>query len=204
MINSCANRLGDFIGEHLVFDRSRTKVLKYGLEILIGSFVKAIFFAIIAAALGIFPQAAAALFSSFFIRLAAGGVHCTSYWRCLLVSLVIYCTFGLTAKNFAFIYLPYNHIFILSSLLAAILALIYAPVDCAANPIINPQRRKTLKKVSVAIPLIYITAALITRLPDSILLAASLSILFQVFTLTPAGNSFIISTDNFLKGIIKV
>lgn len=204
MINSCANRLGNYLSEQLVFDRSREKTLKYGLEIILGSFVKAVSFAAVAAALGLIPQVAAALFSSFFFRLTSGGVHCTSYWRCLATSLFITCLIAFIAKKIAFLPFPYNQVFILSSFLAVIFALIYAPVDCEANPITSRKRRRALKIISALIPVIYIIISLAFHFPADIYLAASLSIFFQVFTLTPPGGSFIKAADNFLRGIITV
>ncbi|RJQ28942.1 MAG: hypothetical protein C4589_05655 [Peptococcaceae bacterium] len=204
MINIYASRLGNYLARQLSFDQSEVKILSFGLEIIIGSLIKAASFVAVVAALGIVPQASAALFSSFFFRLASGGVHCTSYYRCLMVSLTVYCAFGLMAKNLAFLNLPYNQVFILASFLAAVFAAIYAPVDCAANPIVSQQRKRNLKIIATAIPVVYIIIALTTRLPADILLAATLSISFQVFTLTPPGGSFIVTADNFLKRTIKV
>jgi len=200
MIHDLAVRLASTLAAELKTTRSQA-VMAYGLEIIIGALVKLACFVALPLALGILPQVAAVLLSGSAFRLAAGGAHCTAFYRCLVSSLIVFCGIGFLARYLGSYSLPVETIVTGTAVLSFFVALRLAPADTPAKPITNPVYRKRLKMISLAVVFIYAAVTLFARLPDGIVLAASFGLLAQVFTITPAGYRLIDMVDSLLLKI---
>jgi accessory gene regulator B len=200
MIHDLAVRLASTLSAELKTTRPQA-VMAYGLEIIIGALVKLACFVALPLALGILPQVAAAFLAGSAFRLAAGGAHCTAFYRCLASSLAVFCCLGFLARYLGSYSLPVKTIVAGTAMLSLLIALRLAPADTPAKPITNPVYRKRLKMISLAVITTYTMVMLSAPLPAGIVLAASFGLLAQVFTITPVGYRFIDVVDRLLLKI---
>lgn len=200
MIHDLAVRLASTLSAELKMARPQA-VMAYGLEIVIGALVKLACFVALPMVLGILPQVAAALLAGSAFRLAAGGAHCTAFYRCLASSLAVFCGLGFLARYLGSYSLPVEKIVTGTALLSFFVALRLAPADTPAKPITSPVYRKRLKIISLAVVFTYAAVTLFASLPDGIVLAASFGLLTQVFTITPVGYRLIDMVDRLLLKI---
>lgn len=200
MIHDLAVRLASILSSELKITHPQA-VMAYGLEIVIGVLAKLVCFVVLPLALGILPQTATALAAGSAFRLAAGGAHCTAFYRCLASSLAIFCGLGFLARYLGNYTLPLEMIVTGTAVLSFFISLRLAPADTPAKPITNPVYRKRLKMISLAVVAAYAAVTLFAPLPAGIILAASFGLLVQVFTITPAGYRLIDLVDRLLLKI---
>ncbi|WP_027355480.1 accessory gene regulator ArgB-like protein [Desulfofundulus thermocisternus] len=189
MIHNLAQRIASWLGEELQ-QEERAAVMAYGLELLLGTVVKVVCFVTIPLLLGIFPQVMAVLLASVVFRLAAGGAHCTAYYRCLVGSLVTFTCLGFLARWLSETDIPAQGIALAAALFAVIVALIWAPADTPAKPITGEGYRRALKIISLMVALCYIAVTWFLPLRGDLVAASALGLAFQSFTVTPAGYRF--------------
>ncbi|MCL6447725.1 MAG: accessory gene regulator B family protein [Armatimonadetes bacterium] len=202
MIHNLAVRLAAIIATELKIEERRN-VIAYGLEIIIGALVKLLSFIALPLALGVFPQVVAAALAGGVFRLAAGGAHCTAYYRCLVSSLATFTGTGALARCLAGYSLPLEGIVAGAAVWSFVIALRWAPADTPAKPINNPRQRRVLKIASLLIVVIYFAAGLFASFRADLLLAASFGLFIQAFTVTPAGYRFIDAVDRLLSRPVK-
>ena len=202
MIHDLAVRLAAIIVAELKTEERRN-VIAYGLEIIIGAAVKLFFFTALPLILGVFPQVIAAALAGGVFRLAAGGAHCTAYYRCLITSLATFIGAGELARSLAGYSLPREEIVIAATAWSFAVAWRWAPADTPAKPISNPQRRRFLRVASLTIGIVYCAAGLLAPVRMDFILAASLGLFIQAFTVTPAGYRFIQAVDRLLSRPVK-
>jgi len=202
MIHDLAVRLAAIVAAELKMEERRN-VIAYGLEIIIGALVKLLFFTVLPLALGVFPQVAAAALAAGTFRLAAGGAHCTAYYRCLVSSLVTFTGAGALARCLAGYSLPLEEIVAGVAVWSFVIALRWAPADTPAKPINNPRQRRVLRIASLMIVVIYFAAGLFASFRADLLLAASFGLFIQAFTVAPAGYRFIDAVDRLLSRPVK-
>ncbi|MEW6423651.1 MAG: accessory gene regulator B family protein [Bacillota bacterium] len=198
MIHNFAVRLAAIIAGELKMNE-RQGIIAYGLEVIIGALIKLILFVTLPVALGIFPQVAAAALASIIFRLAAGGAHCTAYYRCLVSSLVTFLAIGALARYLAAYSLPLQTIVICVTAWSLVIVWRWAPADTPAKPIVNLLHHKGLRIASLIIVAFYLVTGLYTPLKPDLVLAASLGFFIQAFTITPAGYRFIEAVDRLLS-----
>lgn len=175
----------------------KQKVIAYGLEVIIGAIIKIIVFTTLPLALGIFPQTIAAMITGGFFRLSAGGAHCTAFYRCLLSSVAVFLTMGFMSRYFATV-LPVMVIAYLTAFIAIIIAYFKSPAETSAKPIRNKTHRRNLKIISVLTPIIYLVAINLIPLNKGLILASSMGLLFQAYTVTPSGYRFMHKMDQLI------
>ncbi len=203
MIHNLAQRIASWLGEELQ-QEERVAVMAYGLELLLGAVVKLVCFVTIPLLLGIFPQVAAVVLASVAFRLAAGGAHCTAYYRCLIGSLTTFTGLGFLARWLGESNVPGTEMALAAALFAIIVALIWAPADTPAKPITREGYRRMLKIISLLVPLCYLAAAWLLSLREDLLAASALGLAFQAVTVTPAGYRFIEWLDVFLSRLHSI
>lgn len=181
-----------------VNQEERAAVMAYGLELLLGALVKLVCFVTIPLLLGIFPQVAAAIVASVVFRLAAGGAHCTAYYRCLTGSLVTFTGLGYLARWLSLNGIPGEGMAVAAALFAFFVAILYAPADTAAKPISRDGQRRALKAASLLVPVVYLILVQFVFAGEDLLIASALGLAFQSFTVTPAGYRFMDALDRLL------
>jgi len=174
----------------------RTAVVAYGLEILLGTFLKLIHFLTIPFILGIGPQTVVGFLTAAFFRLPTGGAHLSSYWKCLLGSLGAFMAVGALSKALA------EHIcqagpVVMGSLAVAVLAVIlFAPADTPARPVQSREERIRMRLWAFLMVLIYLIVWLSVRPRVDLALAGSIGLLVQSLTLTTWGYRFMRVLDS--------
>jgi len=79
LIHEIADRIAEYIRRELNITSSRKAIIAFGLEAIIGGFIKLATFITLPLFLGILPQTWTALLASAFFRFPAGGAHCSAY-----------------------------------------------------------------------------------------------------------------------------
>jgi accessory gene regulator B len=86
------------LGKQLEEDEDRTDILAYGLEIIIGGTVKSLLVIFLAYILGIFQTVLISVLSFVAFRHFGGGVHLSTYPRCLSIGLLLFLGLGKLAE----------------------------------------------------------------------------------------------------------
>lgn len=197
MIHNLAVRMASWLSKE-VNQEERAAVMAYGLELLLGALVKLICTITIPLLLGILPQVAAAILASVTFRLAAGGAHCTAYYRCLIGSLTTFIALGFLARQMAGTGISGTGVATGAALLALMVAIFWAPADTPAKPITRAGQRRALKAASLLVPVVYLVLVQFVSVEKDLLVASALGLLFQSFTVTPTGYRFMNGLDRFL------
>jgi accessory gene regulator B len=120
---------------------SRLKIMKFGLECLIGDFSKLLAYFIIFWLLSVPEYYLVSVLCYCGVRAAGGGYHEETYFRCFITSFVIFSVIIFCSYRFPLDTVPRAFILILS----LIVAYLFAPVDHPNKPIISEERRRRLK-----------------------------------------------------------
>ncbi len=94
MLKKISAELGAKLGKRLLFEQDRIDILAYGLEILLGVLLKTTILMLFSYWLGIFNTTICCTMSFIIFRIFGGGVHLSTYCRCLVVGLTILLALG--------------------------------------------------------------------------------------------------------------
>ncbi|MBC7324195.1 MAG: accessory gene regulator B family protein [Moorella sp. (in: Bacteria)] len=184
------------------------EVVAYGLEIALGALLQLLVFYVAGCCLGLLPEMMAALFTMATYRLLAGGVHCSAYYRCLLLSLltlILLASLGRWLAGMSGRYLPGAILAVFVASMAV--AWRWAPAPTAAAPIVNPVRRAWLKKASYLWLLAWLAVigpGYYLGWPGSALYASTGALIFQSFAVTPWGFATVGRVDALLKRLLPL
>ncbi|MHB1127587.1 MAG: accessory gene regulator ArgB-like protein [Bacillota bacterium] len=197
MIHTLAHRIAEYLNQELNVGDARKAVIAYGLEILLGGMVKLLSFLAIPSVLGILPQTWAALLASAFFRLPSGGAHCTAYYRCLVGVLVTFSLIGLLSKT-TVSYMPVDLLALIALGAAVMVTALWAPAGTPAKPVHGSRERRKARVWAIAVLAFYLYLWYRHDIPRDLLLAGSLGLLSQAFTVSPAGYRAMATLDRFL------
>ncbi|WP_082759880.1 accessory gene regulator ArgB-like protein [Abyssisolibacter fermentans] len=111
------------------------------------------------------------------LRIFAGGLHASTYWRCFFLTLAIYSTAIVLAINIV----PNNIYKIIIFILCIVLLYIYSPADHPNKPIISNKRRRNMKYLSLVVfPTLFVIALF---LPSILSSTAIYTLLFECISL---------------------
>lgn len=158
----------------------QTETIKFGLECTLNEASKIVIYFIIFAVLSLTGHYLVALIFFCFSRIFAGGYHAETYLACLVITFFILSIGIFTGSQFG---LPFA-VRIFLQLVSILLAWIYAPVDHPNKPIIDLERRKRFKHLSVAV---FIILAGFTFMLEARLAATAVMILFLEALSLPVG-----------------
>lgn len=198
-------KMGSYLQAELNLSDNDTAVVKYALHVLFSSVVSLIAIIAVAWALGVLKYALPAAFVAAGLRLLSGGAHSAKLLNCSLMGAVISPGIGLFAK-YAWSVLPQQFLpaCIGVTFICTLTSVwLYAPADTPNKPITKPRQKRNLRVLSflyLIIWFIWIFAALnsVIQIPQPVLLATSLGILWQAFSLAPAGYRFVKTVDNLM------
>lgn len=130
-------------------DNERAKVIKYGLEIIIGEIPKLILLVVVAIILKIGWLVVFAYLTMLPYKVMAGGFHLKTNIGCLIGTFTVYYGNVLISKYMVIepIYLKYI-IIIATWIFSIIMISLYAPADTINLPILRKKERKTKKILS--------------------------------------------------------
>jgi accessory gene regulator B len=152
--------------------------------------------------LGCFRTTLTAALTAVSLRLLSGGAHAKSPLTCNLLGMVIAPALGKTAAAAAPLFSPPGLALVVAAGFFPALVLVWrlAPVDSPAKPVTSLDQRRKLRRLSI-LALLLITAGqfffLLQGRALDLVLAASLGLWWQTFTLTRAGHRFATLLDNF-------
>lgn len=189
------HKIGQAVGSYVAKKVTRidqTEFLSYGAEILLGSIVKLSILFFSAAIMDVILEVAVLLFVTGLIRTLSGGAHCSAYYRCLVTSVLILTALGYSIKNiYPFIKLLPAAVLLGITVLSICLYWFYAPQAPSNKPFKSRKMELTFRWYSLitVVTLSIISIALGT---DSLIAwVIAFALLWQAFTLAPAGHRFI-------------
>lgn len=204
-LDDVADKLSYRFQRVLALDEPSRQIIQYSLTMVLSTIISAALTALMGwLARAFWPTMAVAL-SAAWLRNFSGGAHCSSAGRCAAAGAIFTPLLGLAALRTAPLLGSWNYAFIAIGW-AASLAIIAAkaPDEAPTKPI--PARRKPiLRRRSLLWASILGAAALLACWPASWLgLSIALGLLWQAFTLLPAGHGFTARVDGLLSRWIRI
>ena len=133
--------------------------IKYGLEGLYLTITKLIFIIIVSIILGIWKETLLLILIFNGIRLTAFGVHAKRSIDCLISSTLFFILFPILCIKLTIPLIIKIILFIPLTVLIGI----FAPADTEKRPLINKNKRKIYKILSIIISIIYMTIAIVIK-----------------------------------------
>lgn len=133
------------------YSKEDIEIIIYGLEGIYLTITKAIIIFVLAYLFGIFKEFIFLLISYNVIRSQAFGIHASKSIYCLISSIILFVGGAVICK---YIVLPIWFM-IICSILCNIGLFLYAPADTYKRPIVNKDRRKKFKIISLSFGIIY-------------------------------------------------
>lgn len=207
MVRQASERLACLLGEELNADSDRIDVLRYGLEIILGGIVKLLLTTLFSYVLGIFKTTMIFIIIYIPFRHFGGGVHLSTYYRCLTVGLTMFLLLGKLAT------LQVGSKFILWAIIIVFLLGVYiltkwVPARTDKKAIASKGERLSQKRKTFTI-LTLISIANIILVKFNFInyaFASTLGISLSLFFITPLGYRVMHALDdiiNKLQGGIK-
>lgn len=169
-------------------------IYMYGLQLFIASIFKGIGIFAIAYGLGWIKEAAIFIIAFGILRINAGGYHCSTYFRCFIVTILT-----MTISIILAIFItPYNTFITIPILAISILLILqYAPVDTPNKPLSNKEytiyRKRSIVTVSLE-SLIILVVYILKKELSIYCNIATIAILNESLTLMPLISKSVVNT----------
>jgi accessory gene regulator B len=188
----------------------QAEVIAYGTELLLGAVIKGLIISLVTWFIGTLYESWMVLLFSALLRTFSGGVHCTSYTRCLITSSLVFSSLGVVVKLLQ-PHLTEQALFAIVTLATLILwaiCIIWIPTGNEVRPLTKYNDKVKFKILSFVIISLYFSVFIValnyfSTTPKTFLLASITGLLWQGFTVTPFGFSFVGKYDNLLKTFSK-
>jgi len=99
MIRTVSRNMAEKLGKQLQCDEERVEVFAYGLQIILGTGFKLVLILLISLILDTFHTTLVCLITYIAFRNFGGGVHLTTYSRCLVTGLAVFAVLGKLAVH---------------------------------------------------------------------------------------------------------
>ncbi|RJR13029.1 accessory regulator AgrB [Candidatus Parcubacteria bacterium] len=189
------HKIGQAIGSYVAKKVSRfeqAEYLSYGAEILIGSIFKLGILFSIAVIMDVVLEVTVLLIITGLVRTLSGGAHCSAYYRCLITSVSILTALGFTIKTiYPFLMLLPAGVLIGITALYAYLYWRYAPQAPLNKPFNSRRKELTFRWYTLFAVATLSSTSIILGTNSLIAWIMAFALLWQAFTLTPAGHSFV-------------
>lgn len=197
MIKRTSQLISESLGNELGYEQGQKNIVAFGLEVIIGAVIKIVIFFALAHSLGILPASLGVVFTYVGMRWVAGGVHLSTYLRCLVVSmtLILSAAYLSTVVSSALPAAVIKAIILFSMLIIGV----YAPVENPQNPLKGEKYK--YKIYAIVLATIFAALILVLNIPYEIRVALSLGLLLAAATITPLGSVTIKYIDNVLNKI---
>lgn len=186
----CAN----YITKHQNESNEKRRVYYYGFQVIFGELMKVVLLIIASLILGTFKATMTAAIAFALLRRSAGGYHMNTFGKCTAVTFLMFIFAGVTAQ-YSYKVWPTVHIYILimTTVLAGLIIIIkWAPADTPNKPITKPEKIQKFKRQSIIFMLVLQILLLIMSYYKqyALIISACLGVLFEGFTIAPAGYKF--------------
>jgi accessory gene regulator B len=196
------HRVGQAVGSYVankVSKLEQVEYLAYGAEILIGSIFKLSILFSITIIMDIFLEVTVLLIVTGLVRTLSGGAHCTAYYRCLITSVLLLTVLGYTIKEaYPFLMLLSESALIGITVLSAYLYWLYAPQAPLNKPFNSRKKELAFRWYTLFVVAALSITSIILGTNSLIAWILAFALLWQAFTLTPVGHSFIRLLDILL------
>ncbi|MFZ5634548.1 MAG: accessory gene regulator ArgB-like protein [Bacillota bacterium] len=200
-----ASRMAKFLVCEVGLEQSKVDTVRFGLEIILGEFIKWTILLCAAALLGVLPGALFAMVSMGLFRLVSGGAHCEDYWRCLTFGIIVF----LGAGKLGVYIEPYISqpvlvkILVVGSVVMVLSVLIWAPGE-VTNRKVKTGERGLFKRLSLLYLAIWTSVTMFIVVPYNVPVAVAgfLAMMVQSFSFTPPGYWVIDGFDIVLSRIL--
>lgn len=190
-IHKIGQALGTYVAKK-VARTDQTEFLAYGAEILVGSIIKLCILFSFAFIMNDVLEVAILITVTGLIRTLSGGAHCSAYYRCLLTSVFIFTVLGYSIKIYYPSITQLPPIILLGILVLSIcLYWIYSPQAPSSKPFKDKKMELTFRRYTLLTLLILSITASVLGTDRLTAWVISFALLWQAFTLTPAGYRFI-------------
>lgn len=189
-LEGIAERLANSLYGDSDMDEIEKAKIEYGFSLTMGLGLTIVLTLVLAALLGTFFSTFVLMTAALATRLFSGGAHCTSYTRCLLLSLLIFIPSGVLAKYMLAKCSP-----LLLTLLCCTLVLITLVVHFTKGA------RAALP--TAIIYLIALATGYLFRFLPQIMLPAGLGVFAQTIMTTVLGERIVEKADYLLKRVAK-
>ncbi len=177
-------------------------IFRYGLEIILGGIVKFVSILIVSYILGVFQTTMICIISYIPLRHFGGGVHLSTYYRCLTVGHIMFILLGGIAAwqpNIIFLHIIISMVFLTG------IYIIVKWVPAGTNEkIIIDENEKTKQKKKSLIMLILLCLGNIIFIKLNLFncaFASILGVMASLFFITPWGYGVMVMLDNMLNKI---
>lgn len=198
-MQTLSKALARLLGYKLQADQDQIDIFAYSLEVLLGTVFEIFMIVFLAFLLNIAGTTSICLLVFSSIRFLGGGVHSSTYFRCLITGTLLLLGLGKLAA------IPLSQTVLSSTWLLALLLSIYAvsrwiPAGTAKKVIRDESvRLKQKRKVSILLGIWLVAAGLLINYGlDSYALAALFGIFGSLFLSSPWGYQTIKTLDNFI------
>lgn len=197
-IHSIGQAVGSYVAKK-TSQLERAQYLSYGAEILIGSIIKLGILFSMAAMMGIIFEVTILLLVTGLIRTLSGGAHCSAYYRCLLTSVLVLTTLGYIIK-FTYPIMLQLPISVLVAILifSGYLYWRYAPQAPLNKPFISKKQEHIFRLYTLFAVPVFSCISIFLGGVSQVAWVIAFALLWQGFTLTPAGHNFIKVLDVLL------
>ena len=197
--------LARFLGYKLQADQDQIEIFAYSLEVLLGTVFEICLIIFLAFLLNIPGTTSICLLVFSSMRFLGGGVHCNTYFKCLVTGSLLLLSLGKLAT------LPLSQSVLSSIWLLALLLGIYAvsqwiPAGTAKKVIRDEAvRLRQKRKFSFLLGIWLVVAGLLIHYQlGNYALAVVLGILSSLFFVSPMGYQTINNLDNFIDKFLIV
>ncbi len=200
MISSICLTIAEALGRRLEADNDQISIYAYALEIVLGTIIKLALITLLATLFGILNTALIFLFTFALFRWLGGGVHLSTYLRCLIVGLMLILSMGYVA-TFDIDKIYVIGLYILSILIAVYVIIQFVPAGTDKKQVTEIKKRVKQKKETLSTLIIWCILVLtcICNNLYSYALAGILGSLFSSFFMMPLGYHFIGALDDLLE-----
>lgn len=205
VIGKAIDQLTNIFVKELNLDDDSAAIVKYSLTIYSTSVLGYLAIFLAAWPLGTIKTAMVSVLTASALRIFSGGAHASCSRNCILSGAVIFPALGLMSK-FLF---PTEAIFLWVIVIVTIIytswaIYFFAPADTPGKPISTMKQRVQLRRWSFLFMIFWAAAALliltgILNIATTTLFASALGLLWQGFSLTPSGYTFISMVDSLLE-----
>jgi len=196
-IRSCSYSCAKYLSSKLNENHEKRRIYDFGFQVVLGAIFKGTLLVLISLLLRIFVPAiiVVAVFGS--LRMLAGGYHMNTYTKCMFVSLALFISAALLS-GYTYQYWPKWSLVILAAatfIVSIPVLLKWAPADNPNRPITKPEEIRKFKRLSIVYMVIWslVIATVLWIEPVNhqiYVIAASLGVLMELFTISPAGQGF--------------
>lgn len=207
-VEKICNKISNNIATELKCDEEKKLVINYGIFAIIQMGIAICLTIIFGLLFNVVAEALIVSFTISILRKSSGGAHASTPGRCAILGTIVSVGFGLVAKRIEKNAVTISLIGIIIFFWSFYIVYKLAPVDSAAKPIKNQERRKKLKRSSMMILGAYLVIAIANILYNyysvnvSVLtytLCIYMGLVWQIFSLTKSGHLILGKIDDFFK-----